>query len=147
MRTSVLSMVGAGITAASLTLSSAAFAQDSDPQLLLELNNAAPIDGGGCRLTYVVTNGSDTALSDATYRVGVFDAGGVVSAILALGFGALPSGKTRLALFDLAGQACTDISRLVVDSADSCLLEDGSDSDFCMTGLSTSSRTDIQFGV
>lgn len=147
MRTSVLSMVCASLTAISLSLSTTAHAQDSGGQLLLELNNAAPIEGGGCRLTYVVTNAGETGLTDATFRVGVFDAGGVVRSILALGFGALPSGKTRLALFDLAGQECTDISRLVVDSADSCLLEDGAKSDFCMTGLSTSSRTDIQFGV
>ena len=147
MRTSFLSVVCSAVAAVSVSLSSVAYAQDSGGQVLLELNNAAPLDGGGCRLTYVATNSSETALSDTAYRVGVFDAGGVVSAILVLGFGALPAGKTRLALFDLGGQTCTDISRIVVDSADACLLDDGSESDFCMTGLATSSRSDIQFGL
>lgn len=146
MRTSILSVVCSAVAAVSLSLSSAAYAQDN-AQLQLELNNAAPIEGGGCRLTYVVTNSSDNALTDTAFRVGVFDAGGVVRAILALGFGALPAGKTRLALFDLSGQDCTDISRIVVDSADACVLADGSSSDFCMTGLSTASRSDIQFGL
>lgn len=146
MRTSFLSVVCSCLAAIPLTLSSA-YAQDAGAQLQLELNNAAPIDGGGCRLTYVATNQSDIALSDTAYRVGVFDAGGVVSAILVLGFGALPSGKTRLVLFDLAGQACTDISRIVVDSSEACLLDDGSASEYCMTGLATASRTDIQFGL
>ena len=146
MRVSILSGVGAALAALSLSLSTAT-AQETSPQLLLELNNAAPTDAGGCRLTYVATNQSETALSDAAYRVGVFDSGGVVRAILVLGFGALPSGKTRIVLFDLAGQGCTDISRIVVDSPDVCLQEDGSASDFCMSGLATASRTDIQFGL
>lgn len=144
MRTSILSVVCSAVAALSLSVSTAA-AQDA--QLSLELNNAAATEGGGCRLTYVATNQSDVSLSDTAYRVGVFDAGGVVRAILVLGFGALPSGKTRLVLFDLAGQACTDISRIVVDSSDACVLEDGNSSDFCMTGLATASRTDIQFGL
>ncbi|MEP4196425.1 MAG: hypothetical protein ABJL99_12405 [Aliishimia sp.] len=146
MRTLVTSVVCSALAAISLNVSSVA-AQDAGSQLQLELNSAAVIEGGGCRLTYVATNQSDIPLSDTAYRVGVFDAGGVVSAILVLPFGALPSGKTRLVLFDLAGQACTDISRIVVDSSDACLLEDGSASDFCMTGLATASRTDIQFGL
>lgn len=146
MRTSFLSVVCSAVAAISLSFSVAS-AQEAGAQLQLELNNAAPIDGGGCRLTYVATNQSETALSDTAYRVGVFDAGGVVRAILVLGFGALPSGKTRLVLFDLAGQECTDISRIVVDSSEACLLDDGADSDFCMTGLATASRTDIQFGL
>ncbi len=146
MRASKLSAFGAAMAIISLGLSTAQ-AQDASPELLLELNNAAPTEQGGCRLTYVATNQSETALSDTAYRVGVFDSGGVVRAILVLGFGALPSGKTRIVLFDLAGQSCTDISRIVVDSQDACLLEDGSASDICMTGLSTASRTDIQFGL
>ena len=41
-----------------------AFAQDAGAQFQLELNNAAPTDGGGCRLTYVATNQSDQALTE-----------------------------------------------------------------------------------
>jgi len=124
-----------------------ALAQDADARFQLELNNAASTDGGGCRLTYVATNQSEQALTETAYQVGVFDAAGVVRAILVLDFGALPSGKTRIVLFDLNGQACTDISRIVVDSVAACTLADGQASEFCMSGLATSSRTDIQFGI
>lgn len=146
MRTLFMSVVCSALAALSLSASSVS-AQDAGAQLSLELNNAASTEGGGCRLTYVAVNQSDIGLTDTAYQVGVFDAGGVVRAILALGFGALPSGKTRLVLFDLAGQECTDISRIVVDSSVACTLDDGTSSDFCMSGLATASRTDIQFGL
>ena len=143
MRTSFLSVVCSALAALSLSVS-AASAQDA--VLSLELNNAAPTDAGGCRLIYVAVNQSDTGLSQAAYQVGVFDAGGVVSAILTLDFGALPTGRTRLFQFDL-NQSCTELSRILVDTAVVCTLEDGTSSDFCMSGLATASRTDIQFGL
>jgi hypothetical protein len=121
-------------------------AQD-DARFSLELNNAAQTDAGGCRLTYVATNQSDLGLNQTAYQVGVFDAGGVVRRILVLEFGALTAGKTRIVLFDLADQPCTDISRIIVNTVAECTLADGQASDFCLTGLATSSRTDIQFGL
>lgn len=121
-------------------------AQDS-ARFSLELNNAAQTDAGGCRLTYVATNQSEQDLAQTAYQVGVFDAGGVVRRILVLEFGALSAGKTRIVLFDLADQPCTDISRIIVNTVAECTLADGAASDFCLTGLSTASRTDIQFGI
>lgn len=146
MRTSILSVVCSALAALSLSISSAA-AQDAGAQLSLELNNASVTEGNGCRLIYVAVNQSDVGLSQTAYQVGVFNAGGVVSAILTLDFGALPAGKTRLYQFDLGGQPCTDISRILVDASVQCTLDDGSSSEFCMSGLATASRTDIQFGL
>lgn len=143
MRTSFLSGVCACVAALSFSVTDAT-AQDA--ALSLELNNASPTEAGGCRLIYIAVNQSETALNQAAYQVGVFDSSGVVSAILTLDFGALPVGRTRLYQFDL-NQACTDLSRILVDTAVVCTLEDGSDSDFCISGLATASRTDIQFGL
>ena len=145
MRTSFLSVVCSAVTALSLSVSTAS-AQDADAQLSLELNNASATDAGGCRLIYVAVNQSDVGLSQAAYQVGVFDSGGVVSAILTLDFGALPTGRTRLYQFDLS-QACTDLSRILVDTAVVCTQDDGNASDFCISGLAAASRTDIQFGL
>lgn len=145
MRTSFLSVVCSVVAALSLSVSTAA-AQDAGAQLSLELNNASPTEAGGCRLIYIAVNQSDVALTQAAYQVGVFDSSGVVSAILTLDFGALPTGRTRLYQFDL-NQACTDLSRILVDTAVVCTQEDGTSSDFCISGLATASRTDIQFGL
>jgi hypothetical protein len=124
-----------------------AHAQDAGGQFALELNNAAETETGGCRLTYVATNQSDVDLASTAYQVGIFDAGGVVRRILVLEFGALTPGKTRIVLFDLADQPCTDISRIILNTVADCTTADGQPSDMCMAGLVTSSRSDIQFGT
>ena len=135
-----------GLTVAALSVSGAA-AQDADAKFTLQLNNAATNDAGACSLTFVAVNRSGQALTDSAYQVAVFDAAGVVRRILVLGFGALDDAKTRITVFALPDQPCADISRIIVNDVAACKLEDGSNGDFCMRGLATSSLTDIQFGI
>lgn len=124
-----------------------AFAQDA-PEFSLELNNAADTTAGGCRLTYVATNKTGQELGQTAYEVAVFNAGGVVSRILVLEFGALTVDKTKVVQFDLADQTCGDISRIIVNDVAACALADGSgEGDFCLSGLVTASRSSIQFGT
>lgn len=120
-----------------------AFAQDS--VFSLELNNATEIEGG-CRLTYVAANNTDIALTQTAYEVAIFDAAGRVSNLLVLEFGELPQGKTRVVQFDLGNQACADISRIIVNNIAECSSSQGSH-DVCMSGLATSSRTNVEFGL
>lgn len=129
------------------TLVSAAWAQDGGPRFTLDLNAAAETDTGSCRLTYVASNQSDTALDRAAYEVAVFDTDGVVTRLLVLEFGALVEGKTKVLQFDLAGTGCTAISRIIVNDVAACTATGGAASDVCMTGLAASSRTAIQFGI
>lgn len=118
------------------------------PEFLLELNNAQDTDTGGCRLTYVATNGSPDALSETAFEFAVFDAEGVVSRILVLEFGALIAGKTKILQFDLPDGGCENLSRIVVNNVAACTLADGSDAGaLCSEGLTTRSRTAIQFGT
>lgn len=137
-------LFSATLMAVSLPLS----AQDAPGQFSLELNAAAETDAGNCRLTYVAANQSDAALSRTAYELGVFDAQGVVQRLLVLEFGELVAGKTKILQFDLAGSPCDSISRIVVNDVAACTLAaDQSESDICLTGLSASSRTAIQFGL
>lgn len=134
------------------------------PLLLLELNNAADIapDEGGtalCRMTYVVTNRSDVPLRAVSWQVGIFDGAGIVRALLLLGVGDLSEGKTKIAVYDMPGWRCADISRVVVSDAAECTpahvepvaQADGRmvwpQADFCLAGLGTATRTDIEFGL
>lgn len=119
-----------------------------DPMISLELNSATEVETDSCRLTYVATNRSGKALSQISYQVGVFDAAGIVRRILVLEFGELTKGKTKIVLFDLADQKCSDISRIIVNDVAKCTLaEDSSAAGFCLNGLVTNSRTDIQFDM
>ena len=128
-------------------LPSAAVAQDATPHFSLELNAAAQTEDGSCRLTYVASNQSDTAIDRAAYEMAVFDAEGVVTRLLVLEFGALIGGKTKVLQFTLAQTACASISRIVLNTLTACTASDGAASDVCMAGLVASSRTAIQFGL
>lgn len=145
---------------------------DTAAGIALELNNAADItqqvagtDGAApteqtaCRMTYVIANRSPESLRAATWQVGVFDGAGVVRALLLLGFGELPAGKTKIGVFDIPGWPCDDISRIIVNDVAECTPADAvpvtaasgetgyPQSGICLTGLTTSSRSDIEFGL
>lgn len=124
-------------------LAAPAFAQSGS--LGLELN-AARASGEGCRLIYVATNSTGTALERASYEVALFDADGVVTRLLVLEFGQMQPGKTKVVQFELPEDPCGQISRLLVNSVTECVASDGSEPN-CLDGLVTSSRGDIQFGI
>lgn len=130
-----------------LALQAAPVAAQDAAEFSLELNNAAETTAGGCRLTYVATNNTGEELGQTAYEVAVFNADGVVSRILVLEFGALTVGKTKVVQFDLSDQPCSDISRIVVNDVSACTLSDGTEGDFCLSGLVTGSRGPIQFGI
>lgn len=112
----------------------------------IELNSATDVEGA-CRLTFVATNNTNTALTQASYEVAAFDAAGVVSQLLVLEFGALPTAKTRVVQFDLPGAKCETLSRLLVNGQDSCQAADGP-KDICLKSLSASSRiATMPFGL
>jgi len=130
-----------------LTNASAVTAQDG-AEFSLELNNAAETSTGDCRLTFVASNRLGQALGDIAYEVAVFDGAGIVSRILVLELGALAEGKTKVLQFDLAGQPCTNTSRIIVNAVAACTLADGTVAgDLCLSGLSAGSRGAIQFGI
>lgn len=132
----------------SLSSALAQTAEDDLGSFNLELNNAATTTDDGCRLTYVASNRSDLAFDRTAFQVGIFDADGIVTRLLLLEFGTLVAGKTKILQFDLAGQPCGSISRIVVNDTAACTLSDGGgESDFCATRLEAASRTAIQFGL
>ena len=71
---------------------------------------------------------------------------GKVGKSLTFQFGRLPLGKTKVVQFDLPGQACDSISRLLVNDVSECTV-DGKASDICVDALTTTTRTKIEFGL
>lgn len=147
MKTISKSMTFIAAAALSLTSITAANAQDG-AEFSLELNNAAETTAGDCRLTFVASNRLDQDLAEVAYEVAVFDGAGIVSRILVLELGALTQGKTKVLQFDLAGQPCTNTSRMIVNAVAACTLADGTVAgDLCLSGLAAGSRGAIQFGI
>ncbi|WP_298262203.1 hypothetical protein [uncultured Litoreibacter sp.] len=140
---SIFNATATAATAAALAFATPALAQSGN--FALELNNATDI-GDGCQLTYVATNNTGIALVETAYQVALFDENSLVTGTLVLEFGALPVGKTKVVQFNLAGKKCATISRILINDVSACKSADGTH-DFCMTGLITNSRGDIQLGV
>jgi hypothetical protein len=124
-----------------------AMAQDAAPALSLELNSVGDTADGGCRLTYVANNGMPAALEKTSFQMAVFDGTGSVTRLIVLDFGALTVGKTKVVQFDIPGQTCAQISRIVVNDVAQCTAAGGAALLDCMTSLATASRTAIQFGL
>ena len=122
-------------------------AQDTAPALSLELNSVGDTADGGCRLTYVANNGLAAALEKTSFQMAVFDGTGSVTRLIVLDFGALTVGKTKVVQFDIPGQTCAQISRIVVNDVAQCTSAGGAAVPDCLTTLATASRTAIQFGL
>lgn len=133
---------GVALFVAALALPVAAPAQE--PQLTIELNNLAPLEAGGCRLTFVVTNDTDTSVSESRYQVGIFDPNGrVQGGLLGMNFGALDAGSFSILQFDLSNRACTDITQLHLNSVETCPdAATGAETDICGSALATRTLID-----
>lgn len=115
------------------------------PALALELNGAQPSEKG-CRLTFLVNNNLGADLSKAAFEIALFNEAGVVDRLTVLDFKELPAGKTKVTRFDLAGTDCTEVSRVLINSATECA-GTGVEPNACMRKLKTDTRTGIAFGV
>ena len=127
-----------------LALPAGALAQD-DKLLSIELNDAADVNEG-CRLSYIALNGTGMLLDKASFEVFTFDAQGKVAQSLVFEFGRLPVGKTKVVQFDMAGQKCSAISRLLINDIVECTA-DGANSTICIDALKTTTRASIAFGL
>ena len=90
----------------------------------------------------MVTNGHDGDVEKAVYETVLFDAAGQVSRLTLLDFQDLPAGRLRVRQFQFP-QACSDISRVLINGAETCGapgLADG----VCTRGLTLVSRTGME---
>lgn len=110
--------------------------------LTLELN-ALQAAASGCSLSFLITNQTGTAIDSAIYETVVFDAAGQVALLTLLDFGPLPEGKPRVRQFQLEGQACGAIGRLLINGATTCTAG-GLEQESCTKALQVQSRTDVE---
>ncbi len=133
------------IWAAALALSATGSGLGQEKAISIELNDATNADTA-CRLVFVAINNSGVLLEKTSYDFVTFDTAGKVGRSITFHFGRLPVGKTKVVQFDLPGQACESISRLLVNDIAECTV-DGKASDICIDALTTSTRAKIEFGL
>ncbi|MEP2715700.1 hypothetical protein [Pseudophaeobacter sp.] len=126
-------------------LGSAASAQETTPAkasgLSIELSAAEDV-GEACKLSFVVTNTHDSTIEQVVYETVLFDTAGQVSRLTLLDFQDLPAGRLRVRQFQFP-QACSDISRVLINGAQTCSVATGEDG-LCAQGLTLNSRTKME---
>ena len=115
--------------------------------LTIELNKVQQSQDG-CRLSFIAVNGMGANLEKTAMEVVFFDANDVVSEMLLLDFGRLPTDKTKVVEFVLQQQDCRQISRVLVNDVVECSsAEQQNMTQDCFNALRTSNRAEIEFGV
>ena len=122
----------------------AAPAQAQTGTLSLDLN-ATEAAENGCRATFVGQNGLDAAIDRLSFEVVLFDGDGLVTRMLALDFGEMATGRTKVLQFTLPGEGCEDIGRVLINDVAAC--EGPEDASLCLDALTTESRSGITFGL
>ncbi|MBY6113242.1 hypothetical protein KUW09_05120 [Mameliella alba] len=112
------------------------------PHVALELNALEPVDGA-CRISFVVQNGHEADIAQAVYEAVLFDTQGRVNRMTLFDFGELPAARPRVRQFVLAGLACADLGRLLINGAETCE-GTGLPGGACTDGLDLRSRTDVE---
>lgn len=123
----------------------AADVRAQEPRITLELNGIQAADAA-CRVSFLAQNLTGEEIKAAVFEVAVIDGKGLVSALIRLDFGRLPDGKSRVRQFDLAGQSCDAIGRVLLNDVAECT-GDGLSAQVCLDALAVSSRTGVAFDL
>jgi hypothetical protein len=122
-----------------------AVAQEPAGTIALELNALQPADGG-CRISFVATNGIGVEIARAGFEVALFGADGGIERLVSLDFQQMPEGKTKVLQFVLKDLDCDGITRVLVNDVGACDGE-GLDPRRCLEALRPSTRLDLTFGL
>lgn len=115
----------------------------AEPNIKAELNKVESVQNG-CRMTLVLTNGLETSVDKLTLETVLFDTEQTVSRFLLITARPLPPGTMRVQQFDIEGQPCEGIGRVLINDVTACEGE-GLDPARCLSLLAPSSRADVPF--
>ena len=131
--------------AAACALSAAPVAAVETGQFGLELNALQQSDTG-CRITFLAENRLGSEIGKSSFELALFGAEGGIDRLVALDFGVLPDGKSRVVQFELKQLDCDDIGRVLVNDITAC--EGGELTPAtCLAALVPSTRTAASFGI
>lgn len=117
-------------------------AEDVSSRLFLELNAVQDV-GGGCRLSFLVRNGTGAAIDKAVFETVIFDTLGGVVKLSLFDFHDLPADRPRVRQFDLPGMTCDTMGQVLINGASSCVVG-GAESGVCHEALLLNSRLAVE---
>ncbi|MEJ8572603.1 hypothetical protein [Microbaculum marinum] len=130
-------------TAALLLLAGCGPAAATSETVTIELNRLEDVQGG-CRLSYVLTNGLPVSVEALALEVVLFDTDGRVDRFLLFKARPLPVAKTRVQQFEIGDTACGAIGRVLLNDVTDCAGE-GLSPGSCLAAIRTQSRADVPF--
>ncbi|MEO0918149.1 MAG: hypothetical protein AAFY31_14360 [Pseudomonadota bacterium] len=126
-------------------LFSASFAHPDEPDgdgIAIELNTLQPVEGG-CQLTFVASTTSVGGIEKLVFETVLFTTEGAVDRLTLFDFGEIPAHAPRVRQFVLPQLECTNLGQLLFNGVNACQI-DGAESTACATGLTLTSRTDVE---
>lgn len=125
----------------SLAGTGAAFGAGEGARFGLELNKLEPVSGA-CRVYFVLRNASGEAVESYKPDLVFFDKQGVIANRLVVEGGPIPSGKTRVKLFDVKGLDCDAVGSVLLNDLTGCQTPTGGS---CLQVTETTSRASVDF--
>ena len=111
------------------------------PELRIELNGAESVDNA-CRLTFLMHNKLASDVSALSFELAVINKQGLVTGLLLLRSGLLPTNMERVKQFDLPQTQCDKVDRLLINTVVECVAQ-GVDIAECRAALKTATKIDI----
>lgn len=141
----MLRATGAGMLALVCAAAAIPGVQAQEPRIGIELNASDDVENA-CRVSFLVENAMGEEISALVFEVAVIGRDSGVKALIRLDFGRLPESKKRVRQFDIAGQTCAGISRVLLNDVAECT-GDGLTPDTCLDALAVSTRGAIAFDM
>ena len=131
----------AALAALALGWAEAALADES--AIAVELNKLEAVDGA-CRAFLVIENDTGSAFEALALDLVVFDAEGVIAERLAVDLAPLSPGRVLVKAFDIAGLACAEAGRFLVNGVLECRGPEGA-LEGCAGLVAPRGRGDLRF--
>ena len=137
----VVHVAAIGLMIAAVLLATPAAAQETAGKVALELNKLED-QASGCRVYFVLDNGTADSFETFKLDLVVFAPDGVILRNLATEMAPLRAAKRVVKMFDLADQPCAGIGSLLVNDVLACEAGAGPRSD-CVDLLAVDSRAAV----
>lgn len=139
-----MTRIRTALTATILALCAALPAAAADGDIGIELNKLEPA-GEACRVYMLMENKAPLAFESLRIDLIFFGTDGVIARRIGPELGPLAKERSVVKLFDITGQPCDSIGRILVNDVVACKA-DGADQTGCIDRLRLSSRTAVPFG-
>ncbi|MGO1118227.1 Tat pathway signal sequence domain protein [Rhodovibrionaceae bacterium A322] len=138
----LIAVVGAALLLAGQAVGASA-QSSADKTITIELNKLEQRDGA-CRTYLLFENATDQQLDPFRLDLIFFGSDGVITQRLVVDAAPLRAGKSVVKLFDLAGQQCADVSRILLNDVSPCGDASG-ERDDCVDLVTPQSRSEVVF--